>query len=399
MKNKRIIVYVGQSGPLDLFTGQIVKGFHEMGAEVFTYDLKTCDNSGLSTFCFDKVDAIVSFNTMFYNMLDQHGKNAWEDMDIPYITILVDHPVNYSQTLLRMSGKDTVLCIDRKHAEFVGRYYSNIGHYGFMPHGGTRADDGFLKKISDRKIDILYAGGIADIDLDHVAVPEEIYKTYSGIFNISEFVSALLRLMIANTDKTVEDVIESYTKEQWGLDNENDIYRIIEDFSFLHNYVLTYYRIRVLEKAAESGYQLYIYGKDYSKYDFTKKDNVHIMGNVSPEEVLKIMCDSKIVLSMMAWFKDGSHERVYNGMLAKAVVLSEETEYLRKTLTTAGSDQQIVLYDLNDLDSVPKKIDHLMSDLDTAEVIAANGYEKALRSETWIQRGHEIYDYINTISE
>ena len=34
--------------------------------------------------------------------------------------------------------------------------------------------------------------------------------------------------------------------------------------------------------------------------------------------MIDVMNDSKIVLNTMTWFKDGTHDRVFNGMLAKS---------------------------------------------------------------------------------
>ena len=44
---------------------------------------------------------------------------------------------------------------------------------------------------------------------------------------------------------------------------------------------------------------------------------------MSADEIVELMHESKIVLSTMTWFKDGTHDRVYNGMLAGAVAVTD----------------------------------------------------------------------------
>lgn len=45
------------------------------------------------------------------------------------------------------------------------------------------------------------------------------------------------------------------------------------------------------------------------------------------------MNDAKIVLNTMTWFKAGAHDRIFNGMLAKAVVVTDDSTYLRREFT------------------------------------------------------------------
>ena len=42
---------------------------------------------------------------------------------------------------------------------------------------------------------------------------------------------------------------------------------------------------------------------------------------MSADKIVDLMYDSKIVLNTMTWFKDGTHDRVFNGMLAELLLL------------------------------------------------------------------------------
>lgn len=392
--NKRVILYVGQMNVLELFTLRLSEGLKKAGADVFIFDLEKNNVSELGEFCNSKVDAVITFNTMLYNMQLQDGSNAWEQMGIPFFTILVDHPCNFANTIEKFSSKDMVLCIDRNHMDYIGRFFKNIGRYGFLPHGGSLAKGYLNSEYANRKLDIVYAGGIPITDITHIKIPEEIIKKYKDIFDFEEFTIDIFKGLINLNCETVESMIEKYVSVKFGIIEDDILKILVEDFHFLHNYILTYYRLKVLEKAAETGAQLYIYGVGYEKFDFTKKQNVHLRGYISPEEVLDVMNDAKIVLTTMAWFKDGSHERIFNGMLARSVVISENTPYLSETFNTDGEKQELIVFDLNNLNTIKDSINRVLGDEKVASQIAENGYNKAIESHTWESRGIELYENI-----
>mgnify|MGYP007070113076 CR=1 FL=1 len=59
---------------------------------------------------------------------------------------------------------------------------------------------------------------------------------------------------------------------------------------------------------------------------------------------------AKIVLNTQTWFKDGSHDRIYNGMLANAAVISDESVFLRDTFK---NHKEIELFALRDIMNLP----------------------------------------------
>lgn len=386
---------------MDLFTSELANGFASFGTEVFIYDMQHPSTKDLADFCAQPVDAVVTFNTMFFNMLVDNDENAWHHLNIPFITILVDHPIAFADTLLKFNKKDKVFCIDKDHQDYISRFYPNIGYVGFLPHGGTTTEIGnyFFDDISyhERKIDVLYAGGIPKTDINELTLPGSITQKYRDIFDISQVVSDIYQLALQNYDCPLETVVEAYMQNMIGeLDNAS-AKMLIDDFHFLHENVLSFYRFKILEKAAESGAELYIYGtSEYNKFSFTQLPNVHLMGFVPPEEVLSLMRESKIVLSSMAWFKNGSHERIFNGMLAGAVVISEESIYINEAFCNevGNPNQAIFTYSLDNLDMISLYINSILSDELHSSLVAQNGFQKAMESHTWRHRAEELLTYL-----
>lgn len=388
----RIIFYVGQIEPLDLFTRELISAFEEMNYETFVYDLKKQEDSlkGLTFFCQKPVDAVITFNTMFYKMELSSGQNAWRELGIKYITILVDHPNNFKDTLLDFSDNEVVLCIDKKHMEYVERFFPNIYTFGFLPHGGKEIEPKVLLPFSERKMDVMYAGRIPNANIGALQIPINVIAKYSSLFDVKDFVVTVCKELFADPTQTIENSVEFVLQRMGVRLEEDELGNMISDFMFLHSYILAYYREKVLACIARSGISLYIYGGGWDTYEWTQLENVYLMGNISPEQVLEEMHNAKIVLSTMAWFKDGSHERIFNGMLAKSLVVSETSKYIQEIFSEVGETQEIMLFDLNMLKELPERIQHMLDCENEAMAIVDRGYEKAKFGHTWKIRAKEI---------
>lgn len=403
MRRKRLIFYVGQIEPLDLFTRELVAYFEKTDCDIFIYDMKKQSESlqKLDDFCKEPVDAVITINAMFYNMKIADGRNAWEAMGIKYITLLVDHPDNFTGTLSKFTDNDIVLCIDREHMNYVGRFFPNVATYGFLPHGGAERCCNTEKLLfKERTMDVMYAGGIPRADIGTLTIPARLVEEYKGIFNVEAVVAELYRRLLKNPAQTVEKTIEDVLCGM-NLQLEDEVLGcVVSDFMFIHTDILTYYRKKVLETVAQAGIELYIFGPGWERFEWTKLKNVHLMGKISPEQVLEEMNQAKIVLSTMAWFKDGAHERVFNGMLAKALVVSESTVYMREIFNDTEDDKQdVLLFELEDLEILPERIKYMLNHEEKAQQIIERGYCKTKECHTWEKRAEEIDKELLTFND
>ncbi len=86
------------------------------------------------------------------------------------------------------------------------------------------------------------------------------------------------------------------------------------------------------------------------------------------------MNDAKIVLNTMTWFKAGAHDRIFNGMLAKAVVVTDDSTYLRREFTDG---RELVMFRRQELGTLPERVFDLFGHLERAQEIADCGYAAA----------------------
>ena len=54
------------------------------------------------------------------------------------------------------------------------------------------------------------------------------------------------------------------------------------------------------------------------------------------------------------------------------------------------SDEDMILFDLEELDTLPEKVGKLLANPDLAQEIAERGYQKAKHYHTWAARAKEL---------
>lgn len=382
----RLVLFHSGMDTLDLFSRQLKQGFENLGYEIFSFDLtQSVQSLGLlyDTIKHNTITAMIGFNTPFFGMRLPSGGSIWEALDIPCINILVDHPYWYHDILTHMPGTGIVLCIDGNHARYIERFYPEIPCTGFLPHGGAPSHD-TLKPIRERKTDVLYAGSLlADYalsqkpDFSHFPFPAE---------EICE--SAIARLL-AHPDCTIESALEDELLHAGIVLSDEQLRLFISSCVYIERVVSSHYREKIVRSVAEAGVSLELYGDGWSSCDWIRLPNVHYGGRISPESVLEKMEESRIVLNTMPWFKDGSHERIFNAMLRSAAVVSETSLYLQECLP-AGS---WLPFDLSadSLNALSEHIRSLLSDHQKLQDIASAGYHFAVSEHTWQARAEELH--------
>lgn len=389
MRSKKRIIFIrGTWETLDVFSKGMEEYFVKAGAEVFILDTKELFASlgKLYDFIQKPVDAVVTFNNVGLNIELTPGEKLWNQLNILCIDILVDHPVCYLQELQMAPERTVAICVDKNHVAFIKKYILNIMAAHFVPHGGT-----LLEKEQSpwrgREIDVLYAGGLPR-EVAKGYIPENLNEI-CGI-NSDELCDKVLTTLITNTKCTLETAIENYFSEQQIAITNEQLVQYIRLFRFLDVYAISYYRERAIKLLIENGIRVTLYGHGWDKCDWISHPNIEYHPNVAPEEILALMKRTKVVLNSMPNFKDGSHERIFNGMLAGAVVVSDTSCYLEEV---AGK-KLIYLYDLKQQQELPQMITYILEHPEEAGQMTERAYKEAAEHHTWQKRAQEIEEYI-----
>lgn len=385
VEKKRLVLFHGELATINLFSDQLRQGFVELGYEIFDFDLgQSAVSLGLLYQYIQEgsIAAMIAFNSAFFGMAAPSGENIWEVLGIPCVNIFVDHPYWYHNILMCMPANGIVLCIDRNHMSYVDRFYPNIASNGFIAHGGIMLSSTY-RQISERKIDVLYAGSLL---VDYIRQPD----LAGWDFPAEQICGSSIEYLLAHPEDTIESVIE----RQLGLADivltDEELRRFISSCVHIERVVSSHYREQIVGAVARAGISLELYGEGWSGCDWVGLPNVHYGGRVAPEEILEKMENSKIVLNTLPWFRDGSHERVFNAMLCGAVAVSETSRYLEEVLPA----DTWVPFDLSaeSLQELPQRITGLLSDESRLQEIASAGHALAASTHTWKARAQELHE-------
>lgn len=417
--SKTIIYFIGVYDTLDLFTQKLKEAFEEMGYESFVYDARFEQQSkeGLLGLLADSAQqlagnldsspesadlsgqfACVTFNNLGYNldlpkeaMNSELGmihdgqptsRNLWEYYHIPYINILMDHPFHYEKPLGRAPETSIVLCTDRNHVKYIRRYFKNIRQTDFLPHAGVELGSKH-KPLVERGIDVLYAGAlpiytVAKMIPDLTSIPE---------VDGQEMAQEVLAELVHHPDRTTEDVIEEYLKSKRNDISEKRVQEIIVQMRFIDSYATSFFREQSVRILVESGIRVTAYGTGWDQCEWSDNPYLDYRGKVLAPEILPLMNDSKIVLNTMTWFKAGAHDRIFNGMLAGAAVVTDDSAYLRREFTDG---RELVMFSRGELATLPERVCDLFGHMQDAQQIADCGYRAAKEQHTWKSRAEYI---------
>ena len=400
MNQNRLLIFIkGIYDTMDLFSDELMQAFEEMGYPCMILDAEQMDESlcklskCLGVSCvkpedgvdLSQVAAVITFNNMGYNLCEDKGFNIWEQYRIPYYDIQMDHPFHYADKIKALPKTTRLYCIDRNHVKYVNRFFGNITWVDFLPHGGTMIDESQLvpPPLQERPVDVLYAGSLSKYRIEMLIPDFDQFRS----FDAGELCNQVLQELVRHPNRTTEDVLEDYFAELELPISEEQLADYISQFRFLDAYAVSFFREKAVRILVENGIRVIVYGEGWERTDWADNSNLILGGKVLAPEVLPLMYQSKIVLNTMTWFKDGSHDRVFNGMLSGAVVVSDTSVYMQEQFE---NHKELELFELEAIQELPSIVEDLLQDLPRAQAIANAGRKKALEAHTWKQRAQEI---------
>lgn len=378
---KRFIFFRGLIATLDLYTDEFVRIYTEQGAECLVLDAGRMEDEmmRLKAFLLEGAAAAISMNNIGLHLEFQQEQNIWDQFQIPFYNILMDHPFHYKKALDSAPEQMVLLCMDRNHVEYVKRFFPNIRQVRFCPHAGIQLDDSRPHMpIAERKIDVLYAGGLARYAAEGLVPDLGKIKEFDAF----ELVHNALERLIQEPGLTTEYVIEQCLQDINFKYNDKELGQIIAELRFLDSFAVSFYREQAVRTLAECGVTVTIFGAGWGRCEWTHP-NVIYGGELPPVQILELMNQSKIVLNTMTWFKRGAHDRIFNGMLAGAAVVSDTSEYMQEHFI---SGKQLQLFSLDNLNGMAEQVKDLLEHVECAQRMANCGYQAAAESHTWKNR-------------
>lgn len=379
----RYIFFRGLLDTLDLYTDEFVEIFMGQDAECLIVDAARIEDEmvRLKAFLISEVTAVISLNNVGLHLEFEEERNIWDQYQIPFFNIMMDHPFHYKAALDTAPEQMVLLCMDRNHVEYVKRFFPNIKKVHFFPHAGIERCQQI--PISERKIDVLYAGGLSRYAAEGL-IPD-LGKIQE--FDAFALVKKALEILIQQPELTTEYVIEMCIKENNLIFNDKRLGEIIAELRFLDSLAVSFYREQMIRTLAGLGITVTVFGSGWDRCEW-ESTNVIYGGVLPPVQILELMNQSKIVLNTMTWFKRGAHDRVFNGMLAGAAVVSDQSEYLQEQFTNG---EQLQIFSLREMKDMAEAVKMLLSNVNCAQNMADCGYQQAKKQHMWKNRLQDIH--------
>lgn len=369
-----ILIFKGQSkyNVLRIAADNVSESFIEKGYNSIIYDLCNPSTYGVE----NDINAILennnvvmlfSFNLLLCELLANNG-NPWNILSkIPYATFLVDHPMYQDIRLMSTSKSNMyIFTFDNDNVNFIMNNYTWVKNAKFLHIPGFTAHH--IPEFIDKKIDVIFTGS---------------YNTPKNLLNeFSQYTDSLrplaenvAEIIIDNPSLTVERALDFYIKETNLNLSKDKIKQIMTILSPVDALVRGYFRDKLVRTLLDNGIKVCVFGSGWELFEGKNTDNLIILGDGDLMTGVSYMANSKIVIGMIPWFKNGIQDRIITTMMNRSVCVTDNTPYLERNLT---DNKDVVFYDINHMDELPNIITNLLKNPEKMCKIAENGFNTAM---------------------
>lgn len=377
-----ILIYKGDPvcyNVLTIFAEQLGEALERQGQYVMYFDSEEEDARNIIRFKGQHFKAIIGVQSCNFSIkMSDEVHYLHEYIYGPKYNFFFDHPIWGKPHLMHNVPDFHVLPHDSTYVTFIKRYYKQDAI--LFPPAGMRLTD---SEQEERIYNVTFIGTYGNYW-------EQLMWIHGQERQIRFLANRFLLIMKKNPNLTAEEAfakaLEYYHIKVTDEEFLEDMYlvrRVI--FCVMH-----YYRDRVMRAILDSGIQVDVFGDSWSNCPLNKYPNLICHPAVTIEESLLLWRQSKISLNIMSWHKGGFTERMAGIMLAGAVLATDDTLYLKGRY----DKNDMIIFRLEQLDELPRRIKQLLEDDTLRERIAENGRKKTEAEHTWDRRAEQFLELL-----
>lgn len=394
---RNILVYgcEGNHPTLELISKEIAAGFEQIGCNVFYCPFTDSDKiqEGYYKMQDGNIDFSIGLNNFPSTMLNDKGESCYKNLDVPYVSILLDAPYNPTIGNMLFDCKNHFVCVlDKSHVSLIDDIYSSKKFMGkmFLPLGGIAGGNEDEIFSRERLYDVVYASSIYEN-----GDPGRKWHEVLELKPYCNFLDDIADYLINNPVSVDEGV--KYVLKERGL--YDDIFRkkILPFYFALFFYIKAIRRVKSLEFLVKNDIVVDVFGAGWENVPLVHSKygkNIKLHGQVPYKTVLDVTSKAKIVYQDQAEFNNGAHDRVYSSMLSGAVVVSEYSTYLQKEFIDG---QDIFLYDWKNGLSQIQVINELLNNESQRLSVAIGAYGKVTNKHRWVNRAQSIIEAMSLL--
>lgn len=271
---------------------------------------------------------------------------------------------------------------------YAKRFFG-IENVFFMPHMASLCTEFHQIPYEKKSIEILFPGSVFSCNALYGQIKERWYSESSLLLALS-----MLEYLLENPEKTLEEALYYVLLDRDMELSDPAIAVFMEHSKAIDNFVRMYHRERVLIEIAQSGIPVTIIGNGWDNLALAQWGNVTIEGGRSFEEIFPYMERAKITLTVMPWFKAGTHDRIFNALMHYSCPLTDDSSWL---LEHFKPDEECAYYSLKHLEDIPYKIYQLLNHPEMQQRIISNGRDKVLNNYTTSQIVNQILQHVKQL--
>ena len=367
---------------VNLFVENSVYFLRKKGHNVTIIDANNSDaiNILLNIFNTQIVDLVINFGKATNPILND-GRPLYDAANTTLLAVYVDHPT-YHISSLTENIKNFLCCFnDKQHVDYINEILPNHHKISFfLPHGGLTKNieeknkiKSFIEYKKQKSIDIVFAGTfLNDIEKpwhDNLAYPSKLLDEVFELFMYDDYLSIQEAFKIVFDRNKI--LFSSIGKIQLS-----NLYRVVQ------NYIRSYSRILLIKKLSESGLNITICGNGWENFAKEHK-NINYIGALDIKENLELIKKAKVLINVTPTLRNGSHERVFTGMLNNTVLFSDRSRYYDEFFE---DEKNILYYSFNSLNDDIKKLKEILKDDKKLFDISQSAYKIVVKNHTWENR-------------
>lgn len=330
---------------------------------------------GIQTYAFSNISFDEAASTNLSNLIH-----------CPKFNIILDHPIAIKDYAMHGCNDYYFLLHDRNYLSFSKQYYRQVKECFYFPPAGVSPQHALLLP---KKYDITFIASFHNY--------RKILHTIYTLERPFRFWAARLIHILRHAPNLPTEVAFQQVLSHYNIRlADASFLELFYQFRDIGRCVIYYYREKVIQILLDAHIQIHVYSDSWQNAPFSEHPYLIRHQEISMEDSLSVMQQSKISLNLMSWHKDGLTERVLNSMLCHSVVLSDRSTRLEEEFVD-GED--IILFDLLQIEKLPEQITKLLSDTNKLQRIAENGYKKASQGHLWIHRAQQLLHIIYHLTE
>lgn len=372
-----ILIYRGNDichNVLNVFADQFGNALTQAGRKVIYFDCKENELTALTQYMYQHFQAVIGVQTYLFSIKMKDGIHYLHEYFYgPKYNFVFDHPVWILQHMKQHYADFYILTHDMNYVEFTERYLKQKAL--LFPPAGMISQG----QAQERVYDLTFIGTYGNY-WNEVLLIHQMERNKRFLAN------DFLLTMRKNPTYTAELALEAVLEKRGIKLSDEEFLNLLYELRRVIYCVMHYYRDRVLREILENGIRVDVFGDSWENCPLNQYPGLICHPNVTVGESLDIWKQSKLSLNIMSWHKGGFTERMANIMLAGAVLVTDDTTYLKGKYT----QKELVSFSLAERQKLPDRIRELLQNDALRCEIAQNGKAKTSKEHTWKKRAEQF---------